>query len=361
MSDQITRRMVSAYFQDAMPQMFLSSFFQSPPENFHNSEEIEFDVERSEEDVATIITDLSTGTNINSFDDYTNKSFKPPIYDESGTINSFDLIKRNAGEDPFQDISFQANATRRAFRIMRKLEAKVRRAVELMASQVLQTGQLTLEDSKGNTAYQLNFQPKSTHFPTVTTGWDQSGSTKLNDLENLADVIRTDGLTDPDVLIFGQKAWREFIADSDVQTRLDSRRGVVAEVVPENRGEGAVFQGYIWLGNYRFEMWTYNGRYFDRSLPTPAAVRYITDDKVIMLASNARFDLSFGAIPLIQTDQRALSALPERMTSTEGGFGMTTNSWVAADGKGLWVSAGTRPLTIPTAIDRYGCLDADIP
>lgn len=338
--------------------MFLASFFRSPPENFHNSEEVEIDIDRSEEDIATVITDLSTGTNVNSFDGYTNKSFKPPIYDESGTLNAFDLIKRNPGEDPFQDINFQANATRRAFRIMRKLEAKVRRGVELMASQVLQTGMLTLRDAAGNDAYSLNFMPKATHFPTVATGWDQTGSTKLVDLENLAVTIRKDGLTKPDVLIFGTTAWREFIADEAVQTRLDSRRGVLAEVVPQDRGEGATFQGFIWLGNYRFEMWTYEAFYNDRAAST--ITPFITDDKVIMLASEARFDLTFGAIPLIQTDGRALTALPDRITSTEQGFGMTTNSWVESSGKALWVSAGTRPLTIPTAIDRYGCLDTDI-
>ena len=356
MSGSITRRMISAYFQEAEPTRFLSGFFRTPAENFHTSEEVEIDIQREEEHVATVITDLSTGGNVNSFDGYTNKSFRPPIFKEEGTLNGFDLIKREAGDDPFVDPNFQANASTRAFRVFRQLEKKVRRAVELMASQVLQTGMLTLFDQSGNTAYQLNFQPKSTHFPTVTTGWGASGSTKLADIDSLANVIRADGLSDPNVLIFGERAFSRFIADSDVQALLDNRRIGTGEIRPERRGEGATFQGFIWINNYRYEMWTYTGRY--RHPSTGVSTKFLDDDNVIVMADNARMDLTFGAIPLIGDGRsRVLTALPNRMFSTENGFGMTTNSWAAPDGTSLQVMAGARPLTIPTAIDRYGTLD----
>ncbi len=36
---------------------------------------------------------------------------------------------------------------------------------------------------------------------------------------------------------------------------------------------------------------------------------------------------------------------------------MTTNAWFTPDNKHLKVSAGTRPLTIPTAIDTFGRID----
>lgn len=356
MSNAVTRRMIAAYFQDATPVMFLSGFFQTPSINFHNSEEVEIDIQRSDEDVATVITDLSTGANVNSFDGYTNKSFKPPVYDESAPINAFDLIKRMPGEDPFRDPSFLANASVQAFRTFRLLENKVRRAVEVQASQVFQTGQLVLKNSAGVDAYLLDFKPKATHLPTVTTNWADAGSDKINDLNNLAKVIRTDGLTRPDTLIFGEQSFEHFIKDEEVQKLLDNRRIIVGEVMPEVRGEGATFQGYIWINNYRYAMWTYDGQYTDRSTGSPVATPYIDPNKVIMLDSGARFDLTFGSIPLIGRTQQVISGMPERMTSTENGFGMTTNSWITEDGKSLKVSAGTRPLTIPTAIDRYGCL-----
>jgi len=48
MSGTTTTRMIRAYNQMAQPTLFLSGLFQSPPENFHSSEEVEIDIIRSD-------------------------------------------------------------------------------------------------------------------------------------------------------------------------------------------------------------------------------------------------------------------------------------------------------------------------
>jgi hypothetical protein len=48
--------------------------------------------------------------------------------------------------------------------------------------------------------------------------------------------------------------------------------------------------------------------------------------------------------------------LPGRIASEGKGLDLTTNAWVSPDGKTVNVSAGTRPLTIPTAIDTFARL-----
>ena len=164
MSGKVTKRMISAYVQMASPLMFLSGLFQSPAQNFHTSEEVEIDIVRSDEDVSIVIQDLSTGYRMNSDDIYTNKAFKPPIHKEAIPINSFDLIKRMPGENPFEAPDFRANVITRMFNGMVKVERKIRRAVELQASQVLQTGIVTLTDSNGTALYTLDYKPKATHF-----------------------------------------------------------------------------------------------------------------------------------------------------------------------------------------------------
>lgn len=358
MSAKATKTMLAAYFQDAMPIMFLAGLFRTPTQNFHDTEEVEIDIERCGEDVATVITDLSTGANLNNFDGFTNKAFKPPIYQEQAGINAFELLGREPGQNPFESAAFNAKAIVRALRHFRKLEAKVRRAVELQASQVLQTGTLTLTDQKGNGAYTLDFKPKATHFPTSSTAWGQAGDTKVDDLKALAEVIRTDGLSNPDRLIFGEAAFGEFLKDEEVKALLDTRRMELGTVAPEMRGNGGTYQGHIWLGSYRFEMWTYNARY--KAPGTGTSTRYVDTGKVIMQDSGARLDLSFGSIPFIQRPARQLAGLPARMVSTQAGFGMTTNNWVNDSGTNLNVSAGTRPLCIPTAIDTFGCLDTGL-
>jgi hypothetical protein len=343
------------YLEESEAPLFLSGFFRSPPENFHTTEEVEFDVQRDSEQVAIVIKDLSLPPNHNESTLYTNKRLKPPIYDEEGAVTAFDMIQRQPGQSVNMSPNFLANATRQAFAIFRKLENKIRRSIELQAAQVLQTGQLTLIDKGGVSVYTLDFGPKGTHFVTPTA-WATDGSTgdPLADIESLGTVVRRDGKRVPNRLLFGLGAYRRFLENAKVKARLLQVRGQLIEAAPAVRGQGATFQGWIWAGHYRFEMWTYDGFY---SHPQTAALTpFLGDNKVVMIG-DGRLDLTYGAIPMITPpDQRALPFLPPRISSAGGGLDLTTNAWVTPDGKRVMVSAGTRPLTIPTAIDTFGCL-----
>ena len=171
MSDASTSRMIEMYMEEAEAPMFLAGFFRSPPQNFHTSEKVELDIIREDPDVAVVVTDLTVGGRKNESTKYVNKAFTPPVYDEQGVISAFDMIKRSPGQDPFQDPNYAANALREAFAIGRRLERKIRRAIEWQAAQVLQDGTLTLVDSSGTTLYTLDFLAKATHKVTVSVSW----------------------------------------------------------------------------------------------------------------------------------------------------------------------------------------------
>lgn len=361
MIDNTTQRMIALYMEEAQAPMFLSGHFQSPPRNFHESEKVTLDVIRDDEEIAVVVTDLSAGGRENENTLYTNKGFTPPIFKEKGVITAYNLLKRQPGVDPFQDPNHAAHATEEAFTIFRKLERKIRRSIELMASQVLQTGELTLRDENGVALYTLDFQAKATHLATASSDWGAAGENPLLDLENLSVVVRRDGKQIPDRLCFGRSAYRNFINNADVQKRIERISGIgLGQLAPVPRGMGATFQGWIWIGNYRFEMWTYDGFYRDPQ--TGLHVSYIADDNVIMLSSAGRLDLTYGAIPLLRRPESGpLSFLPPRMSSSERGLDLTTNAWFTPDGEHLMVSAGTRPLTIPTAIDTFARLLTQVP
>jgi hypothetical protein len=358
MSDTSTTQLIDMYLEEASAPMFLSGFFRSPPQNFHTTEDVEMDIQRDDESVAIVVTDLSVGPRRSENTLYTNKKFTPPIFDEEGAVSSFDMIKRQPGQNPFASPDYAANATRMAFALYRKLELRIRRAVELMASQVLQTGKLTLINSAGLPLYALDFQPKTTHMVTTSTTWAVDGTTgdPLADLTALAGVVRRDGKMEPKKLTFGESAFQRFLANAKVQKALDVRRMETAAIAPVSRGQGATFQGWVWIGHYRFELWTYDGFY--KHQQTGVLTQFIDPDNVVMTCDGARLDLTFGAIPMIVApDQRALPFLPPRISSAGGGIDLTTNAWVTPDGKHVMVSAGTRPLTIPTAIDTFARLN----
>ena len=82
----------------------------------------------------------------------------------------------------------------------------------------------------------------------------------------------------------------------------------------------------------------------------------------LMVSDNtARFDAVFGAVPrFVPMDARVRRFVPGRMSSGRAGMDIQTNAWVTPDGDQLYVGGASRPLMIPTAIDRYGCLDTGI-
>lgn len=365
MSGTTTTRMIRVYNQMAQPTLFLSGFFQSPPENFHTSEEVEIDIVRSDEDVSIVIQDLSTGYRMNSDDLYTNKGFKPPIHKEAITLNAFDLIKRMPGQNPFESPDFRANLIGRMFNGMTKIERKIRRAMEQQASQVLQTGIITLTDSAGVALFTLDYKPKATHFPTAGVSWaSATGAQKIADINSLAEVVRNDGLADPDQLILGIDAFENFISDTAIQARFDIRRidlGTISAF--EMRGNGGTFRGIVEIGNYRYDVWTYGGRFKDAQ--TGNKVQFIDSGKIIVRASSGRLDATFGAIPNIGSMLGAqatnlLPELPGRVSNVDGGMDLFTNAWLSQDGEQLFGGIGARPLMIPTAIDTYGCLDTQL-
>lgn len=363
MTDTTTKRMISAYNQEASPTMFLSGMFRSPQENFHSSEEVELDIVRSDEDISVVIQDLTTGYRMNSTDIYTNKNFKPPIHKEAISLNAFDMIKRMPGQNPFESPDFRANIIIQMFAGMRKVERKIRRAVELQASQVLTSGVVDLKDSNGVTLYTIDYKPKATHFPTVSNSWSGGSSTKVADLLALANVIRNDGLVDPDTLVMGEGSFEEFISDTAIQARMDTRRINVGNIGPMvKRGNGGQFRGVVEIGNYKYDIWTYGGRFKDPQ--TGNKIPYIADAKVIMMSVDSRFDATFGAIPNIGNDlgvrTSLIPELPARLSNVEGGMDLFTNVWMSNDGEQLFGGVGARPLYIPTAIDQYGCLTTEV-
>ena len=361
MSGKTTKVMLAAYTQVAGITLFLTGMFSSPRENFHNSAEVEIDIEREDEDISIAIQDLSAGARNNESNLYTNKKFTPPIHKEKGSVNAHTLITRNAGDNPFDSVDFMANAIARGIKISAKIFRKIARSIEVQASQVLTTGTVTLTDEDGNAVYVIDYKPKATHFPDSSLAWDNASSVKLTDLLGLCQVIKSDGKHTPDTLIMGEGSYELFISDDAVLERLDNRRIEGNGIVPlERMGDGGIYRGVIEIGNYKLDIWTYDGEYKDPE--TGDLLKYIPDEKVVVRASAGRLDATFGGIPRLtdKVDPRVPAQLISRTSIPGRGFDIQNNAWITDDSETLFVQAGTRPLLIPTAIDTFGCLDTQI-
>ena len=355
MSTAVTKHMGRAYVQEAPAPMALSGLFRADARNYYSSETIEFDIEREGEEVAPVLTDIKNGATKFALDEYTNKEFKAPVMKEQFSINAFDMIKRQAGQISFVDPAFRANAMTQFMKHMRYGGKRQRRTLELMASQILQTGTVTLKDNLGDAVYTIDFKPKATHLPTFATAWtDLANADPIADLESLCDVIHTDGQSMPQDAIFGQGSWQNFIRNETVQKLMDNRRMVIGGVDPAAPAPGRRYMGYLELTGYRLNMYTYKGEYKDIGAATNS--RYIESGSVIVIAEGFRGDATFGSIPqIVPPESRAMSFLTGRLPMSSVGMDFTTNAWVSIDGESITGSLASRPLLIPTSIDRFGC------
>lgn len=349
------------FTQMRSPNGFLSRLFTTKPGGIYSGGKVAIDIERYGEDVAIAIKAF-TGPNLNDFSLFTTKEFEPPAYGEAFPLDVAELMDRMAGVDPvtaaYQDYAKQVVAKMaRGFKL---IDDKISRAVELQASQILQTGILTLTNSAGNTVYTLDYQPKATHFPTTGTSWSVIATADpLADLESLAEVIRSDGKVDPDMLIMGATALNNFLDNAKVQARLDNRRIGIGEIRPSMVDSGATFYDHIWVGSYRMEIWTYPETFKHPQTGNPT--KYIDGDKVVMLSSRTRLDMTSAKVPLlVGPDPRVAGLVPGRMSSRADGFDVTPNVYATPNGKQIMGELESRPLLIPVQIDGFGCLDTQI-
>lgn len=357
--DDKRKTMLRAYRQipNIGKNMFLTSFFGTAPEDITSAEFVSIDIERSDEDIAPTLTDISTGAHVVSEEVFTNKTIKPPAMALKMPFNVWDLMKRQVGDTEYANPAFQAVLAGKVARSWIKMSNMIKRTIEQQASDVLQSGTLTLYNAAGVAVYVLDYKPKATHFPTVGTAWSNVAADVIGDLEGLADVIRDDGLVDVEDVVMGAGAFKNFVNTTQAGKYFSKDGLFLGTLNPRLMNNGGKIQGQIEVGNYKLNLWTYNGRYIP--LQTGTKTTFVATDKVIMLPNQADLDFRkvFGGIPVVVDSLAEVRQfLPSRVT-VPGAFDFKPRVYTDEPAETTYSEIKSRPLLIPVSIDRFGCLD----
>lgn len=335
---------------------FFSTFFKTEAEDYVDTDTVEIDIERAGNKVAPAVKDLKTGAIVISAENFDTKEFRPPIIPLKYPVNIYDLMKRRPGENDFSAIgSWRGrlfNTIKPQFIRMHKM---IKENVELQASQILQTGTITLQDENGNDAYTLAYPVNPNHFPTVGTDWGTAGATPLDDIEALCQEINDDGNVDPSIAIFGKTAWQNFTADATVQSMIKKDGLNLGGMNPGMKNRGGRYMGYIDIGTFRLELWTYNDSY--ETVNSNTKKRYMDPNKVIITADLADLDFRtvYAGVPSLGMDAEFASIIPSVVTYD--GFLRIHNRMFKDDNNDTYIAESkARPLSIPVSIDRFGCL-----
>jgi len=356
-----TVKFMGAYQRMRKPLMFLSSFFKTNARDRFNSKSVEINVRRHGQRVAVTVIGLSSEPRWGDVDQHSIKTFTPYPFNEGFSINGADVMDVQFGRTLYDEPRYVADALQSFADNAVEKEYAIMRAVELMCSQILQTGTVTLIDTSGNTIGSMDFKPKATHFPQVTVSWATSATaTPLSDMESLADVIRKDSGQFTSISIMGATAFANALKCTTFLNAFDNRRIELGTIMPrEINAMGAKYQGEVNLGSYKTEIWTYPESYAHQQSGTDTP--YVNANYVIMLAPSTELKLLYGGFPgpLVQPDPRVSafrSVLPTRIS--EGGFvDLSPNVWCSPDGETVYGSVRSRPLPIPVGIDEFGCIN----
>ena len=350
----VTKTLMAAYEEMALtsPTMFLQNFFgkNSTELQISPTEKVEIDIIRDANLIAIDVIRGGTDGNSNKVERYTTKEYSPPLYDENTAITASMLSKRAPGVNPYSQLTdMQRNFLRLAVKAQKKQARKIIRSRELQASQALFTGTITLVNTDS-----LDFKRKATHNITPGTQWTASAGNPISDLISTCDVNKEDGKMKSNVAIFGTAAWDIFVANTNVKSYLDNRRIEPGLISPNVAEENAVFQGVIWVGSYRLELFTYPENYEN---PAGTSIQFVPEKQVCVMNSEARLDKAFAAVELLPQversyDELGIGPLPELVS------GQMVPYHFVKPPKASYVGVQSAPLMIPTAIDTFSNINA---
>jgi len=340
---------------------FLSSFFTVKPSYFTNGELIDIDVINRSVKIAPVVKPVGSGAVKITPDLFTGKQVRPPLYSLSRPVSLYDLMLRKPGETVF-DTKYASWVAEMQNELLPSFELEqdmIRLSIEMQAAKMLQTGKVDLTDEKGNVAYTLDYGMAPSHKITVSTAWDQAGATVIEDLKSAMDVIRKDGHCDVSTAIFGAKAWEAFIADPDVLKRFQKDVLNIAALNPELVDKGGEYMGYIMIGAYKVNLFTYSATYeaFENTTQYP----FVDDDKVILLPNKERLDLRlmYARHPVISGGTIFDDIVPEELI-VENRIRYTQRVIADVPKNTFEAETSSRPLCLPVSIDRIAVLSGTV-
>jgi len=368
MSGTDTTRILRVYEQQLERPRFFSSKFETPPQNFHDDHNVEFDIVRQGQDIAVAVPNRAAGPRLVEVKKYQNQSLEPITFKYEARIGAHEIKKRMAGQSPYESPAANAAAIKLALREARKIETMIRDATEQFCAQILTTGTLTATDENGDTvAGPYNFFPLDATgtlasgdlIVTTDTEWAEDGSTgnPLSDMQTLDGNVRARGYN-PTEAYYGSSAWQRFIANSDVKDQANFRRINTVDINPAPTPAGAIHMGRFMINENPYDCFVYNGTY--KAPNGGASTRYLDSEKVVIRDPvPGGLELTFGEIDYFEQarDTRAIPFLPRQMNFSDRGFGLTMYAYFSPDAQTLVICAGTRVLPIAKAIDSFACID----
>jgi hypothetical protein len=239
----------------------LTSFF--PMEQVSEDEEIHFDVEDEQPRITPFVSPLRAGRLVER-EGYETRTFKPAYVKDKRVFDESAPVKRVMGEPPLGTLSAAERTRRLLARAFANQNRMFTRREEVMASEILRTGSLTIT-GEGFDDVVVNYLRDASLTVTPLTGaarWSETTATPMDDIEDWAQLIYTAGGGIARDVVMAPDVWQAMRKNSQVVDLLDTRRG------SESRAEtGPLAANRVRMPGSlgEFDLWVYQDNYIDET------------------------------------------------------------------------------------------------
>lgn len=282
-----------------VPQDFLwKTFFRE--ENKSQSEFVQIDKYKHSRKLATFVAPVLQGKLVEK-KGFFSDILKPPYIKEKKVTQSYNLLRRQPGQNPYQPIkSPRAIAMEELGKDTAELKDRVHRRIEAMCAEILLTGKLVVQGEGIDLAY--DYQMPADNIWSVTNtkipvSWATTTADILTDIEDAAELVKQNTGRVPDTTILGRNLYKHFRSNEDLRQLLDIRRIVSGEMVLSSLPKGMHYLGSIAEMNY----WVYVDYYEDDA---GNLINVFDPDSAIVTSTDLRASIEYGAIQDLEFPQQ---------------------------------------------------------
>lgn len=306
------------------PSFLLDTFF--PNEQQDSVEEIHFDVENGRRRITPFVSPLVEGKVVAS-KGFKTATFKPAYAKDKRVFDPSRPLKRAMGEQIGGTMSPEDRIRATLAYELNDQVTNLRRRLELMASQALVTGKVTVSGDQYPTQV-VDYGRDAACTVTLTGGnrWGQSGVKPLDSLQDWSQLVLQLSGAMPRTVVMTVDVWKVFRNDADVKVQLDRFRGNSTMMTNAQIEEGATFMGNI----DGYNIWVYAGWYVDANDTEQPIVPAAT---VILGGPQILGYQAFGAIRDEAAGYQAMNFFPK--------------SWVEQDPAVRYLMLQSAPLVVP--------------
>lgn len=241
---------------------------------------------------------------------YKTESYEPPQVAPDMITTAEDLQKRSIGENVYNAADPDTRAAQQLGKDMVELDDMITRREEVMCSEALFSGQVTVEGEGYSDVVQYWSQLGAPAQPFLALGagdrWNEStADIALNLRGARLDIIQKSGVSPRDALL-GRSALDAMLSNEAFAKQLDNRRIDNGSIDPQMLPDGVTYWGY--LKDSALDIWTYDEWYVDPE--TGLEMPMVPEKKVLIGSQNVRTSMMYGCVVDVEKGSFALPRVP---------------------------------------------------